>query len=143
MTPFRAVAHPWQCDVLGHMTTRHYVAVFDDASYHFLNDIFGWGGVVDADGKRGWVDVSHHIQYQVEVAAGDPLEVTARLTKLGTKSLGARYEMKNLRANDIAASLDVVYVLFDMEQRQGLVIDEALREQAERHLQPADAGESG
>ena len=30
------VAHPWMCDVLGHMTTRHYVAMFDDAAYHML-----------------------------------------------------------------------------------------------------------
>ncbi|SVB69421.1 uncharacterized protein METZ01_LOCUS222275, partial [marine metagenome] len=22
----KSVAHPWMCDVLGHLTTRHYVA---------------------------------------------------------------------------------------------------------------------
>ena len=32
----KSVAHPWMCDVLGHMTTRHYVAMFDDAAYHML-----------------------------------------------------------------------------------------------------------
>ena len=30
----KSVAHPWMCDVLGHLTTRHYVAMFDDAAYH-------------------------------------------------------------------------------------------------------------
>ena len=40
----KSVAHPWMCDVLGHMTTRHYVAMFDDSSYHFLYTVFGWTG---------------------------------------------------------------------------------------------------
>ena len=26
---YKAVAHPWQCDVLGHMTTRFYTGMFD------------------------------------------------------------------------------------------------------------------
>ena len=40
----KSVAHPWMCDVLGHMTTRHYVAMFDDAAYHMLYNVFGWTG---------------------------------------------------------------------------------------------------
>lgn len=136
-TPFRAVAHPWQCDVLGHLTTRFYVAIFDDASYHFLNDVFGWGGVVEAGHKRGWVDVSHQIQYRDEVAGGDPLEVTGTLTAIGNKSLSATYQMRNLRSGELSAVLEAVYVLFDLENRRGIVIDDDLRERAARFL---DAG---
>lgn len=130
MTPFRCVAHPWQCDVLGHVTTRHFVAMFDDASYHFLNDIFGWGGVVDTESGLGWVDVSHRIQYQEELKAGDPVEISAGLRKIGNKSLTAGYTMRNLRSGAIAATLEAVYVLFDMESRTGVTIDDALRERA-------------
>ena len=70
----KAVAHPWQCDILGHLTTRYYVGMFDDASYHFIYEVFGWVGNQDADGNRAWVDVQHLIKYQAEVAAGDLLE---------------------------------------------------------------------
>jgi len=139
--PFRAVAHPWQCDVLGHMTTRFYVAVFDDASYHFLNDLFGWGGVIEPGGKRGWVDVSHRIQYQNEVVAGDPLEVSATLTRIGNKSLGASYTMRNRRTGESAATLDAVYVLFDMKTRRALAIDDALRKRAEPALEPLESSD--
>ena len=45
------VAHPWMCDVLGHMTTRHYIAMFDDAAYHMLYTVFGWIGASDAENK--------------------------------------------------------------------------------------------
>ena len=44
LSVYRGVAHPWLADVMGHMTTRHYVAMFDDASYHFLFEAFGWSG---------------------------------------------------------------------------------------------------
>ena len=66
ITVNKAVAHPWQCDVLGHMTTRHYTAMFDDASYHFLHHLFGWNGASDDSGKLGWVDVRHTINYDAE-----------------------------------------------------------------------------
>ena len=45
-----AVAHPWLCDIMGHMTTRHYTAIFDDASYLYFFRVFGWSGS-DASSK--------------------------------------------------------------------------------------------
>ena len=33
---YRGVVYPWLCDSMGHMTTRHYTAMFDDASYHMF-----------------------------------------------------------------------------------------------------------
>ena len=33
---YRGVVFPWHCDQLGHMNVRHYVAMFDDASFHLL-----------------------------------------------------------------------------------------------------------
>lgn len=129
------VAHPWQCDILGHMTTRFYMAMFDDASYHFLHDLFGWNGARDADGRFGWVDVRHTINYNTEVAAGDLLEVRAALRKVGGKSMTTAYEMINLGSGDVAATLDAVMVLFDLEKRHAVTIPEDLRELAEQQIQ--------
>ena len=66
----KSVAHPWMCDVLGHMTTRHYVAMFDDAAYHMLYDVFGWTGSSDDKNKIAWADVNHTIDYKSEVSTG-------------------------------------------------------------------------
>ena len=33
---WRGMAHPWNCDTMGHMNTRFYAAIYDDASFHFL-----------------------------------------------------------------------------------------------------------
>ena len=81
------VAHPWMCDVLGHMTTRHYVAMFDDAAYHMLYTVFGWIGASDAENKIAWADVQHVIDYKAEVSVGDVLEIDSKLTKIGNKSI--------------------------------------------------------
>jgi len=130
----KGVAHPWNCDVLGHMTTRFYVAMFDDASYHFLHEVFGWNGNQSVDGKLAMVDVRHVIEYVAEVAAGDLLEVRAVLAAIGTKSITVNYEMINLGSGDLAARQESKSVLFDTQSRQGVVIPDDLRSQAMKFL---------
>ena len=130
----KSVAHPWQCDVLGHLTTRFYVGMFDDASYHFIYDVFGWVGNQDADGKLAWVDVQHLVKYESEVNAGDLLEIRASLVKIGGKSITAYYVMQNLKTGDVAATLEAVYVLFDLTERTGVTISDDLRGAASKYL---------
>ncbi len=130
----KSVAHPWMCDVLGHMTTRFYVGMFDDASYHFLHAVFGWTGASDDEGKTAWVDARQLIEYQAEVAAGDLLEIRAALTRIGTKSITVSYVMTNLGDNQTAATMEVIYVLFDLQKRRGLVLTDELREKASAYV---------
>ena len=128
------IAHPWQCDILGHMTTRFYMAMFDDASYHFLHHLFGWNGARNETGELGWVDVRHTIDYKAEVDAGDLLEVRAELIKVGGKSMTVSYEMINLGSGKTAATLKGVMVLFDLKNRCGVTIPDDLRNNAQQHV---------
>ena len=130
----KSVAHPWQCDILGHMTTRFYTAMFDDASYHFLHHLFGWNGARNETATLGWADVRHTINYNDEVKAGDLLEVRAELLKVGGKSMTTAYEMLNLGSGKVAATLESVMVLFDLEQRSAVTIPDDLRDIAARHV---------
>ena len=130
----KGIAHPWQCDIMGHMTTRFYTAMFDDSSYHFLHHLFGWSGAQDPEGNHGWVDVRHTTNYQAEVSAGDLLEVRAELSKVGGKSMTISFEMINLSKNEVAATLDSVVVLFDLERRCAVTIPDGLRETAQEHV---------
>jgi acyl-CoA thioester hydrolase len=127
ITVHKGVAHLWQCDILGHLTTRFYVAMFDDASYHFLHTIFGWVGNVDDQGRLSWADVRHTIDYKAEVMPGDLLEVRAALTRIGGKSLTVSYEMINLGTGSVAATLESVMVLFDQQERKSVTIPDDLR----------------
>jgi acyl-CoA thioester hydrolase len=124
---YKGVAHPWLCDVMGHMTTRHYVAMFDDASYHFLFEVFGWSGEQAKKDHIGWADVKHVIEYQAEVAEGDILEVVAEFKKLGTKSTTILYTMHNLSKREVASTLESTSVLFDLKARKAITIPEEMR----------------
>jgi len=107
--------------------------MFDDAAYHLLHAVFGWTGSSDDAGETGWVDVRHVTEYKNEVTAGDLLEVHAGVIKIGTKSMTVRYEMTNLGSGDTAASMEVVYVLFDLVERKGLALTDELRDKAQLH----------
>ena len=131
----KGVAHPWLCDVMGHMTTRYYVGMFDDASYHFLAEVFGW----EAGGEApGWADVKHTIEYQDEVGSGDLLEVRGQLEKVGGKSITVRYEMHNLTRKTLAASLESVSVYFDLKARKAVAIPDDLRGRAAPFLSASE-----
>ena len=130
----KSVSHPWMCDVLGHMTTRYYVSMFDDAAYHMLYTVFGWTGSSDDENKIAWADVQHTIDYKAEVSAGDLLEIEGKLTKIGNKSITIFYEMRNLGNDEVAATLQVICVLFDLKTRESVKISDELRERASKHL---------
>ncbi len=134
LSVYKGIAHPWQCDGLGHLTTRHYVAMFDDASYHFLYEVFGWSGASDPEGRRAWVDARHVIDYQLEILAGDLLEIHATLSHVGTKSITVDYRMSKRDTGESAATLQSTGVLFDLAARRALAMDDELRSAAQRHL---------
>jgi acyl-CoA thioester hydrolase len=132
-----SVAHPWFCDVLGHMTTRFYVGMFDDAAYQFLFEMLGWTGAQNDAGELAFADVRHVINYQAEVSAGDLLEIRAELTKIGGKSISTSYEMVNRGSGEVSATLECVSVLFDLKVRKAVEISGDLRSTLERLLPTA------
>jgi len=137
---YKGVVQPWECDSLGHLTTRFYVAMFDDASYQLLFEIFGWSGASDAAQQRAFVDVRHEIDYLDEIQAGELIEIRGTLVQVGTKSIRARYDMRKRGAEGIVASLEATYVLFDLNERVALALDEALSAQARAALSNEEDG---
>jgi len=131
---YKGVAHPELCDVMGHMTTRHYVAMFDDASYHFLYSVFGWSGAQAKTDNRGWADVRHVIEYHAEVAAGDLLEVRASFVKVGNKSITVNYGMFNIAKDELAATLESTSVYFDTLNRKAIPLTDQMKNSAKPHL---------
>ena len=130
----KGIAQPWECDVMGHLTTRFYVAMFDDASYHLLYQVFGWTISAHESGKFGWADVRHIIEYQAEVSAGDVLEIRGHVQKVGTKSFTAKYEMINLAKDEVAATLESVCVYFDLEARSAIPLTDEMKTRAHSFL---------
>ena len=104
----KQVVHPWLCDSMGHLSTRHYMAMFDDASYHLLAECSGWTPNA-SEGEwrgKGWADVRHIVQYQAEVLAGSLIEIHGRVEELGNSSVSYRLEMRELGKEVAAATFE-------------------------------------
>lgn len=132
----RGIAHPWLCDSFGHMNTRHYAAMFDDASFHLLGALAGQGELLRQ--RRGWADVRHTHEFRHEVRAGTLLVIRSAVARLGTKSVTYRHEMRDPETGTLHATSEMVSVLFDLDGRVALPLTDAIRERA-RALMPAPA----
>lgn len=132
---YRGVVHPWLCDAMGHMTTRHYAAMFDDASYHLFATL-GFTPDHLAAGI-GLVDVKLTTTFSAELKAGALVIVHGRVLRVGTKSLTAHYVMRNLHTGVTAAELEAVTAQFDMTARKAMPLLPEVRAGAERVLASA------
>ena len=133
-TDNKGVCHPWLCDSMGHLTTRHYMAMFDDASYHFLNRVFGWSGTDSQNNNVGWADVKHTIEYLLEVRSGQLLDIKGVLAKVGGKSITVSYEMRECGSHKIVATLTSISVLFDTEAREAITLTNDMRIRANKSI---------
>lgn len=125
---YKGVVHPWLCDMMGHFTTRHYIAMFDDASYQLMAESVGWD-IKSAEWQdRGWADVRHEIDYLGELQAGDLLEITGGFKSIGNSSVTTVYQMRNKLTGKPAATLTAKTVYFDLAARKSTPITDVMRE---------------
>lgn len=122
---FTGVVHPWLCDAMGHMNSRHYVAMFDDATYVVIAHLGYRPGA-----GYGWVDVRNEVDYVKELPAGATVEIFSAVARIGNKSLTVYSEMRSFEGSPICARMRAVLVYFDLEQRCALPISQEIRDKA-------------
>jgi acyl-CoA thioester hydrolase len=132
---YRGVVHPWLCDAMGHMTTRHYVGMFDDAGYHLLAAL-GFAAS-HIDNGVGFADVRHVITYKAELRVGELLLIRCGVLRVGETSLTALYRMEALESGATAAEMEVVMVQFDLRKRQSMSVLPEIRTKAEAFMAEA------
>ena len=111
----------------GHLTTRHYMAMFDDASYQLFAEATGWNPSAREWEGKGWADVRHEIDYMSELTSGSLVEIMGVVAEFGNSSLTARYEMKNKVTGELAATMKANTVFFDLEKRSSIRITDNMR----------------
>jgi acyl-CoA thioester hydrolase len=125
---YRGVAYPWNCDSMGHMNTQFYAALYDGASFHFLS-LLAPSGELKKSGL-GWADVRQLIEYKHEITAGGLLVVRTALKRLGNKSIEYRHELRNVETDHLYSTSEQVTVLFDLNKRAAIPLDETIRRRA-------------
>lgn len=127
----KGAVHPSLCDVMGHMNVRHYVGMFDDASFQLLAEATGWSSSAQEWQGRGWADVHHQIDYQGELHAGALVEIEGGITKMGNSSFTACYVMKNKMTGEQTATMTAKVVFFDLDARKSMQLTDEIRQQIE------------
>ncbi|MCO6057504.1 acyl-CoA thioesterase [Pseudomonas sp. MOB-449] len=133
-----SVVHQWHCDHYGHLNTRHYAALFDDAIFLF------WGrfGVqLPEEGASSVVPVTAEMKtgFLSETRAGTIVSICVHVVRVGAKSVTLHFEMSEARSDKLLATCDAVEVFFDTQSRTSQAIPAALRDrlQTEVEIVPA------
>lgn len=129
---YRGPAHTWLCDMMGHLNTRHIMAMFDDASMQFLSVLMGDTATI-TDGDLGWADVKVTLELKNEVPAGHLVLIRSGVVRLGTKSLTYRSVMTDPGGDTIHAVAETVTVAFNLGARRARPVPEEVRLRAEQH----------
>jgi len=122
---WRGMAHPWNCDSMGHMNTRFYAAIYDDASFHFLARLAP--SRAQKESGLGWADVRQLIEYKQEVASGALLLVRTQLKRLGRTSVEYRHELRDAETDLLHSTSEQVTVRFDLRARKAAPLDDEIR----------------
>jgi len=137
ITTYYGVVQPWLCDTQGHLTTRHYVGMFDDSHMHFFAEL---GADLEEMLKRGegFADVKSTLEYKQELHLGALIVIKGTLVSLGRKSFVHRHEMYNRGSGELAATMENITVTFDLKARKAVPLFDYFRVAAERYLETVD-----
>lgn len=132
-----AVIHPWSCDALGHLNTRHYVGIFDDANHVLLTRVAD--RAQDTEDNLSWADVRNEIDFIAEVKAGMVVDVFAAIRRIGTKSLIIATEMRQANSGEACAKMQAMITRFNLVSRRAVALSPSLIESAQPWLEAAPA----
>jgi len=131
---YYGIVHPWLCDSMGHLTTRHYVGMFDDSHPHFFTEL-GAGQEEMQERGEGFADVKSTLEYKQELHSGALIVIKSTIVSLGSKSFVHRHEMYNRRTGELAATMENITVTFDLKARKAVPLFPYFRKAAERYLE--------
>jgi acyl-CoA thioester hydrolase len=126
---FAGVVHPWMCDAMGHLNVRHYVGMFDDASFQLLGRV---GGLAMDTKRYGWADVRMEIDYLRETSVGTTVSVHSHVEAVGTSSLTYVHALSGTLDGLVRARTRVVSVHFDLVERRKVKLPTEMQERADR-----------
>ena len=112
---------------MGHLTTRCYMGMFDEAAWHFLHEA-GFDASTMHETNIGWADVRHEIEYLRELREGELVLIESKPVRVGNKSIMYQLEMKTARDGETCARLTATSVQFDLEERRAIPVLPQVRE---------------
>ena len=139
---YRGVVYPWQCDHVGHMNVMWYVGKFDEAAWNFVSRL-GLTPRYMRESACGPAAVKHDVSYKREMFAGDIIEITSRILRVGDRSICFVNEMRDAETGELTATCEVTAVHINRETRKSAPWPSHIRQAAEQRLAVPDATSAG
>lgn len=129
---FKGVIHPWHIDVLGHVNVRWYGHFFDDAALLALSELgLDQKLLQDMYGVHT-VTAKASTHFVKELTAGDMIQISASVRRVGNSSISIELSMSNLETQEIHARYEFVEVFFDPKTRQSANIPESVKKSLDK-----------
>lgn len=124
---YRGSVFSWECDNIGHMNVRYYVAKFDEASWQLMA-MLGLTPSYFRSSNKSVVAVEQHIKYVNELLPGDLIVVLSRVEEIKKSFIKFSHQMVNSQTEELAAEMTVVAVHLDLESRKPSTIPNDIAE---------------
>lgn len=135
MLGHRSYVAPWECDQMGHMNVRFYIAKATEALAS-LGAALGLGPAQMRARGCGLIAVDHHIRFLREMRAGAPLSVHIGVLAADAGALRVLHEVRNDASGEVSATLVAEVAYLDLGRRTRLPLPAALRERAAAMIVP-------
>lgn len=133
----RGAVESWECDYLGHLNSRFYIARVSAAAA-FMTDRIGLPREALEAARLGITVLEHHVAFKQELRAGDTVVIRSGFRGLTNRSLRFRHCLSNAATGATAAIIEVVACLLDLERRKAIALPEAVRARVEANLVAAE-----
>lgn len=124
---YRGVVYPIHMDHMGHMNVQHYVARFDEATWHLCSRL-GLTSDYFRESGNGMAAVRQTIEYVREAHAGNLLVIQSSVEKVDQKALHLHHEMNNAETGEVLANASMIGVHFNRESRRACALPNSVGE---------------
>ncbi|WP_188663930.1 acyl-CoA thioesterase [Terasakiella brassicae] len=129
----RSTVQQWECDHMGHLNVRHYMAKFDDAAWTFLS-MLGLTNHYFQECQAGVAAVDHHVTYKRELMPGDCVEIHTKLALLDGRKFKLIHEMTHSVSGEVAASCELFGVHMDRQERRAVPFPDHILAAGQKYL---------
>jgi acyl-CoA thioester hydrolase len=128
----RCIPPEWQ-DLNGHVNVRHYLELYDAASWPMLEQ-FGLDERTFLERRQGLFDLEHHLWYRAELHVGDLVSVHSRFIDRSIKRYHGVMFIVNRTRSQLASAFEYVSSGADLEARRTAPLPESFAAELDRMI---------
>jgi len=126
----RRIPPEWQ-DLNGHVNVRHYLELYDSASWPMLAT-FGLDERIFLEHRQGLFDLEHHLWYLSELHVGDKVTVHSRMLERNAKRFHGVMFIVDRTRQRLASAFEYVSTGADLDARRTAPLPAAFAAELDR-----------